>query len=132
MSFVVLDYNFTFDEEPDVSEIVDNKGIFHEFNKGYKHEGKDVRMGEPRACSYSKTDYEYNENHNSKIVVKEIIAIGKQVPRQKSPKGSVDITPMPVELRGITLRQLRAIKVNVERRCKTEKWKGWKRKRLTP
>jgi len=101
---------------------------FQELNKGYKHEGKYVNMGEHRKCSYNKHGFD----DKYKLDVKEIVPIGKPVPRQKSPNGSTKITPMPVELRGITLRQLRAIIANVERRCKKEEWKDWNGNLLTP
>jgi len=97
------------------------KDIFHEFNKGYKHEGgKNVEMDKPRPCSYNKkADYE----DNGRFSFKETVTIGEPVPRQKSPNGSADITPMSVELRGITLvHQLRSIRANVKRRCVKEKW----------
>ena len=112
---------------------------FHEFNKGYTHKEEllppyphlqFVEMGKPRKCSYSKkTEYE-----NRKFNVKETVTIGEPITRQKLrlPEGSAKITPMPVELRGITLRQLRAIKANMERRCEEEGWKDWKKNILTP
>jgi len=85
-------------------------------------------MGKPRPCSYNKkTDWDYV---NRSIIVKETVTIGE--PRQKSPNGSADITPVPVELRGITLRQLRAIKANVERRCEKEGWTDQEGNLLTP
>jgi len=98
---------------------INEGGISHEFNKGYEHEGKwYVKMDKPRKCSYKK---------NGKT-----IAIGEPIPRQKSPKGFADITPMPVELRGINLAQLRAIKANAERRCEKEGWTDWKGNLLIP
>lgn len=39
-----------------------------------------------------------------------------------SPFGSNEERNIPVEMRGITLRQLRAVKANIERRCIEEKW----------
>jgi len=105
--------------------------VFHEFNKGYTHEGKYVKMGKPRKCSYNKRTAGYDrENH--KFIAKENITIGKRIRRQKSPNGSEDITPMPVELRGINRRQLRAIRANVERRCEKEGWTDREGNLLTP
>jgi len=88
-----------------------NDTKFHEYNKGYTHErGQYVEMGRPRKCSHSKK----TGSKIGKFIAEETITIGERIPLQKSPNGSADITPMPVELRaGINLRQLRAIKANV-------------------
>jgi len=106
--------------------------IFHEFIKGYKHEEKDVEMDKPRECSYNKKAYyEYDYNRKN-FIVKETITVGEPICREKLPNGSVDITTMPIEFRGITLRQLRAIIINVKRRCAEEGWKDYNGNRLTP
>lgn len=109
----------------DVIDIIQD--IFQEFNKGYKHEEKDVNMGRSRKCSYNKHDGDKDQ-----LIVKETITIWEPIPRQKSPKGSTKVTHMPIELWGITLRQLRAIIANVERRCEKEGWKDWEGNLLTP
>ena len=111
-----------------VLEIMED--IFHEFNKGYKHEGtgKYVNMKEPRPCSYNKN---FGYDYENGTFVKETIPIGQPIPRQNYPNGSatdinITCTPMPAELRGINLRQLRAVTANVERRCVKEKWTDYK------
>ena len=99
-----------------VLDIIKDK--FHEFNKGYKHDGGGyVEMDKPRPCSYIRHCYE-----NNTVIVKETITIGESIRHRKSPNGFAHITPMAVELRGITLHQLRAIRANVERRCEKEEW----------
>ena len=109
------------------------KDIFREFNNGYTHEGKFVEMDKRRPCSYNtkeKSDWDYV---NRNIIAKEsTITIREPIPRQKSPNGSADITPMPVELRGIPLHQLRSIKANVKRRCEKEGWTDREGNLLTP
>jgi len=90
---------------------------FDELNKGYDYEGKYVEMDIPRRCSYSKMTDSFGDPEKTVI-------IGNEIQRQMSspPDGSSLITPMPVELRGITLRQLRAIIANIKRRCLKERW----------
>jgi len=105
---------------------------FDEFNKYYEHKEGDLEMGKPRPCAYSKKTGYDNDGIAVVVFPIETVTIGEPIPRQKSPKGSVDITPMPVELRGITLRQLRAIIANMKRRCVKEKWTDWNGNLLTP
>jgi len=79
-------------------------------------------MYKPRPCSYNKNHYDenyvfigYYEWVNDQYYrPKKTMTIGEPIPRDKSLNGSADFTLMPVELRGITLRQLRAIKAKVE------------------
>jgi len=106
--------------------IHDQEDKFKELIDGYIHDGilEKVDMAEPRNCSYSnKTEWDKNQK---KLVPKETVILGEEVPRMKS------YTPMPVELRGITLRQLRAINVNIVARCEKEGWVNYEGKPLTP
>lgn len=101
---------------------------FGELDLGYynrKEESYYVEMDKPRRCSYNKVT-------NSFGVGKTSLSIGYVIPPQMSPHGSVPITPMPAELRGITYRQLSAILVNIQRRCVQEKWIGRDGNLLTP
>lgn len=79
-------------------------------------------MGLPRRCWYQKQDenYEYQP-----------VSIGEEVPREKTANGA-SFARMPVELRGITLRQLRAVYANIVERCEKEGWVNYKGERLTP
>jgi len=69
-----------------------------------------VDMSVPRQCSYHKTD-----DNGKKI---ETIILG-------APPTNPPSTP-PVEERGITLRQLRAVMANIIKRCVAEKWTNYK------
>ena len=106
---------------------------FEELDKGYEHKTKwkvdregnyslgeettvFVPMDQPRLCSYEK----YNRNTQKN----EPITIGSS----SSPKDAKH----GVELRGITLRQLRAIMANIIRRCLTEIWVDFKGEKLDP
>ena len=48
------------------------------------------------------------------------VTVGNEIQRQMSPNGFALFTPMHVEFRGITLRQLRAIMANIKKRCLEE------------
>jgi|AntRauTorckE5430_2_1112549.scaffolds.fasta_scaffold05693_4 hypothetical protein len=74
-------------------------------------------MDKSRRCSSNKETKSFGE-------CEAFVSIGETIPRKLSPHGSAIITPMSVEQRGITYRQLYAIFVNIERRCIKEKWKG--------
>ena len=77
-----------------------------------------VDMSQPRPCSYSsKTDYDGD--------VKETTIL-EAPPEYKSS------SEPPVEYRGITLRQLRAVWANVVRRCVSEGWTDYNGNLLTP
>jgi len=137
------DQKYTTDEE-----------CFREFEDGYTYEvkvydrfGIDTSerkekwfsMDQPIRCSY-KTGCKDNDYfsgkktylHNNRTVLEnmKISNCGcfktKQIDKPRFT--SID----KVELRGITLRQLRAIWVNVKRRCVKEEWKDHNGKRLTP
>ena len=80
-----------------------------------------IRMDKPHLCSYTKkTDY--------KGIPKETTRLGHSIPRQickgttNDSSASTTITPLPVEMRGITLEQLLAVVANMERRCVEEEW----------
>jgi len=73
-------------------------------------------MEQPRSCSYQKWN-DITEKY-------ETIVLGNS----SSPKNAKP----GVELRGITLRQLRAIIANIKRRCLTEKWVDFKGVKLDP
>ena len=99
-------------------------GAFVELMEGYERNGERVDMSGPRRCSYSKKT-------NFLGFATETTILGKEVARTELPNG-VSITTMPVELRGITLRQLQPIKANIIRRCVAEAWKDHQRNLLTP
>ncbi len=82
-------------------------------------------MAEPCKCSYSKKT-EWGES-----IPEETGILGEEVPRMKTSSGT-SYTPMPVELRGITLRQLRAINANIIARCEKEGWVDHEGKPITP
>jgi len=102
---------------------------FSELNVGYTYsyevnnhgvrEGKTdwVQMDQPRLCSYRK----YNK---STFTYDSILLQGP------SPSNGSSI-PL-AEYRGITLRQLRAVVANIQRRCVPEGWKNEEGKLLTP
>ncbi len=92
---------------------------FYELTQGFILEGEWVSMDQPRACSY------YNKNGEN-------VTLGEKVSPQKSCDGT-SFRSIPVEMRGITLRQLRAIFANASRRCVEEKWVDLSsNKRVTP
>jgi len=106
---------------------VEDVNRFDELNIGYyTNEGSYIKMNEPRGCYYNKQEYKknlglfiYTGKHFGGPAYKDVkLPIGKPIPRQKSP----DITPMDVEMRGITFAQLLAVKVNMEKRCVKEGW----------
>ena len=106
---------------------VNSIGSFDELDQGYDYEGKYVEMDNPRRCSY-------NKKTDSFGVPEETVIIGNEIRSEISPNVSTLIIPMPVEFRGITLRQLRAIIANVKRRCVKERWVSTKDNKtlLTP
>jgi len=71
-----------------------------------------VDMSKPRECAY-------NNKNGEKIIL--------GAPLSKNPP-----SPPPVEERGITLRQLRAVMTNIIKRCVTEKWTNFKGELLSP
>ncbi len=104
---------------------------FKELIEGYIHGGEylvealteKIDMG-PRKCSYSKkTDARGNPEKTS--------FLGRNISRKKTANGRSSYTPLSVEMRGITLRQLWAIKANVVERCKKEGWVSHEGKALT-
>jgi len=87
---------------------------FRELIDSYEYEGEKVDMSSPRQCSYSKkTDVRGNP--------KETVILGEEVARIQNANGSSH-TPILVELRGITLRQLHATNANIIARCEKEGW----------
>ncbi len=78
-------------------------------------------MSTPRGCSYNQ--HRCHEEKN--------IPLGEPVNPMINAKGA-SYRPMPVEMRGITLRQLRAIYANAARRCNEEGWVNYKGKLVTP
>ena len=74
-------------------------------------------MSQPRHCSYQKTD------HNGDCT--------DTIPLIAPPSIDTSATP-PVEYRGITLHQLRAVKANVRRLCVKEEWTDRHDVLLTP
>ncbi len=80
-----------------------------------------IHMAEPRPCSYTQ-EMEWDHVCDTSVPKKTEI-IGKGIRRKKIPNNRrANHTPMPVELRGITLRQLHAINANIVARCETEGW----------
>jgi len=109
---------------------------FTELTKGYtrtyhKHDrfrmrvGKKktefVRMDQPRSCFYIKEHY----NGNADEWETETVTL-------KAPPPYTNSSIPPVEYMGITLRQLRAVEANIERRCVAEKWTDSNGNLLTP
>ena len=82
-------------------------------------------MGISRHCSYNIINHYDGECMNK-------VPIGTPIAKAKSRNGSSDLTPMPVEFRGITLCQLRAIYVNGKRRCIKENWTTREGGKVTP
>ena len=91
------------------------KADFKELVVGYDFDGEWVAMDTPRDPVYHKTD------ETGKI--EEVVNLKKD---------GVDRQKIPVEFRAITLRQLRAVVVNIKRRCVAEKWTNYKGETLTP
>jgi len=109
----------------DAVEEQDAVNRFDELNIGYTYKGTYVTMNDSRGCYYNKQEYKkilglfmYTGKDGGPANKDVKIPIGKPIPRQKSP----DITPMDVEMRGITFAQLLAVKANVEKRCVKEGW----------
>ncbi len=113
--------NDAIDEDSDSSP-APAPDVFRTLIDAYKHEGEEVDMG-PRRCSYTKKNT-YKSTEVTAI-------LGEEIPRKKNTNRS-SYTPMPVELRGITLRQLRGINANVIARCEKEGWVDHKGEPLTP
>jgi len=121
-----------------------NTATFEELDEGYNftHKwGKTewVDMSKPRPCSYMKDDRatpcsytKWNDVSNKY----EIVTVVRDSRLRRLLNFTIrsrshDDTP-GVELRGITLRQLRAIMANIIRRCKVEKWVDFKGVKLDP
>ncbi len=101
------------------------RDTFKELINYYMYKGVKVDMASPKECSYRKWDDDARE-------VKRVI-LGKRIlPCKKVGNRRFSHTPMDVQYRGITLRQLRAIYANIVERCEKEGWVNHKGQRLTP
>jgi len=106
--FVELTFGFIwkyFDTDRHGMRIGEEKSVF-------------IDMATPRPCSYNKT-YSMYDN------VEETITI-------EAPSSYIPSSTLPVEYCGITLRQIRAVLANMERRCVEEGWTDRDGKLLTP
>lgn len=105
---------------------------FKELIKGYKINWprKFIDMSQPRDASYSaETDYNFDTDQEETV---ETERLGKDVCLTSAARHQNGIKhksfdpygyrSMPTEVRGITLRQLRAILPLIKRRCEEEKW----------
>lgn len=115
---------------------------FKELLDGYHLEvdGKDkwVDMSQKTTCRYYKTDEDGKKTKDMKITVIQSEASSIEAERGHGLSSSyVSYSPLPIEgdtvqrvapkrhecaLMGITLRQLRAVMANVNRRCEDENW----------
>lgn len=115
---------------------------FKELLDGYHLEvdGKDkwVDMSQKTTCRYYKTDEDGKKTKDMKITVIQSEASSFEAERGHGLSSSyVSYSPLPIEgdtvqrvapkrhecaLMGITLRQLRAVMANVNRRCEDENW----------
>ena len=68
-----------------------------------------VEMGKPRPCTYNKTDWKGEVTDTVKI----------EAPPHDTTSSTL---PVGVEYSGITMRQLKAVLANMERRCVEEGW----------
>ena len=102
---------------------------FKELIEGYENDvGEFIDMSQPRDASYGTNI----DNETDQIKILETERLGKDIQRTsavKHQKGfkhrSFDpygYRSMPTEVRGITLRQLRAILPLIKRRCEEENW----------
>ncbi len=95
----------------------DHDATFRELKDGYFHDGEWIDMSERIECYY----HESSGPSVMKMNVRKI-PIGTPIASEKTADGQASFVPMPVEMRGVTLRQLRAIKANADRRCIEEEW----------
>jgi len=103
-------------EENNAVTIVDPK--FRELNIGYRGPaGEWITMDKPRCCSYQK----YKE-HTQRY---------ETIPIEAPPSKNTSTIP-PSEHRAITLRQLKAMEANIDRRCDEEGWTDRDGNALTP
>jgi len=113
----------------DDNAFLELNGCYNHTSKVYYESGFDtgkrqkdvVAMDSPIRCRY-----EANRNFYSKGCTRYLGTVSSS-----SSSSSRSIIPN-VEMRGITLRQLRAVYVNIERRCTIEGWKNDKGDILTP
>jgi len=133
--------------EEEAREIA-NTATFDELTYGYYHNTKWVRdwngeysvgkmrkewvdMKKPRLCTYMKVAKEYSVWRWMKgSNIRKIHTPTK--PWHQKLLYPAPPTPPPVEMRGITLRQLQAVVANVKRRCALEIWVNYKGERLSP
>ena len=97
---------------------------FKELIQGYENdEGEYIDMSQPRDSSFS-SEMKFNwDTYRNEI--KETTRLGEDVRSSSSATNGFDPSnyrSMPTEVRGITLRQLRAILPLIKRRCEEEKW----------
>lgn len=105
---------------------------FKELIEGYENdEGECIDMSQPRDVSYSSktkynTDTRQNEIFETKTYGEDMSIEPKNLFETTSSNHQShdpsNYRSMPTEVRGITLRQLRAIIPLIKRRCKKEKW----------
>merc|ERR1740124_666858 len=94
-----------------------------------------VDMSKPRKCSYDTYDGRTKKKIGTVTLGDEYDAETRKMIDSillggPSPKSSPTIPP--VQVRGITHRQLRAIMANIKRRCLDEVWTNWKGEPLSP
>ena len=99
--------------------------LFFELNNGYQDRlsHKWITIGKSRRCSYRRIHRTWGNDKIGGLGWK-TIELGEVIQSEQSSCGcrSVDMTPMAVEFRGITFRQLSAVHANASRRCMKEKW----------
>ena len=95
-----------------------------------------VSMSDPRPCVYHKKYYYDNWRFDDEGVYLADLHVEKPPITREVSSSSIDSVSssdsLPVEHSGITLRQLRAVAANVERRCVAENWTDFKGNPLTP
>ncbi|GFH44498.1 hypothetical protein CTEN210_00972 [Chaetoceros tenuissimus] len=127
------------DEEKDAMNILksnETRDTFKELIDGYENdEGEYIDMSQPRGASYSVKTKTNLWNGNN--IVKRTSRLGRDANlSSRIPNKVLDIyqtvttsghdlhsfRSMPIEFRGVTLRQLRAIIPLIKRRCEEENW----------
>jgi hypothetical protein len=99
-------------------EHVEQETKFPELDLGFSSlDGEWIEMSNPRRCTYQ--SYRDNDYENYKTsYIGEVIALDYDKKQDANGSSSLPCSrSMPVELRGITLRQLRAVNAVVNRMC---------------
>merc|ERR1712176_446986 len=118
-----LPYTFTAKEMEEKQQYYKN---YKELIEGYENDnGEHVDMSQPRDASYA--EFKWDDDLKKEVLLK-THRLGSNKPLKSKLKGNMKMKnpytyrDIPSEVRGITLRQLKAIIPMIKRRCDEEEW----------